>query len=271
VLAASAWGAASGVHAGQPLRVASYGNNPPWSTLDDGKPGGFEIELVLDLCRRLDVACTILVWNWGDLIPALNRGDVDLVVSALAVTPERERLIGFSRPYAVISGLFATRSDSPLTDIVTLSQIDLADRTPQVEATLAVLRRNLARKRIGVQGDSVNERFLRQELDGTAEIVVYGPETDIYTELLAGRLDAILDTGAAAQDKIGLVNGKGVPLKQFGPMLTGGIYDVGTSFGFRKDDDALRIRFDQALAEAKADGTASRLAVRWFGYNASAP
>ncbi|HEY0419364.1 MAG TPA: hypothetical protein VGC80_07575, partial [Acetobacteraceae bacterium] len=63
-LAGSVWFAVGAARADATLRIGNIGNHPPWSSLEDGKPGGFEIELVRDLCRRLDVTCSVLSWRW---------------------------------------------------------------------------------------------------------------------------------------------------------------------------------------------------------------
>lgn len=47
--------------------------------------------------------------NWTDMIGMLVRGQVDLAVSKLALTEERNEILPFSYPYPVVGITFATR------------------------------------------------------------------------------------------------------------------------------------------------------------------
>lgn len=61
--------------------------------------------LATDLGTRLEI---VRLTN-AERIPALEAGTVDVVVSSLAITPEREQVIGFSIPYARLYVVLAGR------------------------------------------------------------------------------------------------------------------------------------------------------------------
>lgn len=97
------------------VRIVTEGGFLPWNyTKPDGTLAGFEIELANDLCRRMQVKCTITAQSFDSLIPALNAGKFDAIIDDVAITAKREEVIAFSRPYASLCYTFATSSDSDL-------------------------------------------------------------------------------------------------------------------------------------------------------------
>ncbi len=72
----------------------------PWLTRDgEGKPIGFEVDVAHDLADGLGVEVEFVETPFRDLIGVLTAGEVDLIVSALSITPERARRVLFSDPY----------------------------------------------------------------------------------------------------------------------------------------------------------------------------
>jgi octopine/nopaline transport system substrate-binding protein len=52
-----------------------------------------------------------------------------------------------------------------------------------------------------------------------------------------------------------------------GPRFQGGFLGAGSSVGLRKGDIGLKQKFDEAIAAAKADGTTTKLSMKWFGFD----
>lgn len=85
---------------GGTLRVGAV-HQPPWVILDPegGPPGGSEAELTAELARRLDAE---LEWRTGgetQLMQALQKFELDLVIGGITTeSPYREE-VGFTAPY----------------------------------------------------------------------------------------------------------------------------------------------------------------------------
>ncbi|WP_353556876.1 transporter substrate-binding domain-containing protein [Paraburkholderia terrae] len=63
-------------------------------------PEGFSVDLWNEIARRLHVQFTwTTVPTRADLLPAIQRGDADVAIAAITMTPEREKLVDFSLPY----------------------------------------------------------------------------------------------------------------------------------------------------------------------------
>ena len=83
------------------LRVVT-GPIPPFVIVKDGVLTGFSIDLWNALARRLDVKFSLAELgprSHVEQLQAVQRGDADVAVSAIAMTADRERLVDFSMPY----------------------------------------------------------------------------------------------------------------------------------------------------------------------------
>ena len=263
--------AAGAARAEDVIRIGTYRHYPPWTISDAaGTITGFEIDLIHDLCKRMGVRCPIVTVDWEKVYDELDAGTYDAYVGCMTVTPERAKRVAFSQPYALTPEYFATAIGNELTTLLTLNRLDLDRMKPEEEASLKTLIEALRGKRIGVHVDTVYETFAKQYLTGISEVRIYHAETVKYADMVHGKLDAILDGGAALHEFILAKDSGGSSLTLFGPALIGGPFGHGVGVAMRLGNEGLRQRFDAAIAAAKADGTLSRLALTWFGYNAAA-
>jgi octopine/nopaline transport system substrate-binding protein len=257
--------------AGETIHIGTYRHYPPWTITDEsGKISGFEIDLIDELCRRMDARCEIVTVDWERVFEDLEAKTYDAYIGCMTITDERALRVAFTQPYALTPEYFATTANSDLTTLLTLNRLDLDRLNPEEQATLKTLIAALNGKRVGVHVNTVYETFAKQFLEKVADVRVYHAETEKYSDMIHGRLDAILDGGAALHEFILSREGGGEPLTLFGPALTGGPFGHGVGIALNRSNTALRDRLDIALAAAKADGTLARLALTWFGYNAAA-
>jgi ABC-type amino acid transport substrate-binding protein len=71
----------------------------PWTRVVDGRPAGPEARLIEDFAAELNAQIEWTVGSESDLLAALERRDLDLVVGGLTDdTPWRDR-IGLTEPY----------------------------------------------------------------------------------------------------------------------------------------------------------------------------
>ncbi|WKY46433.1 transporter substrate-binding domain-containing protein [Eubacteriaceae bacterium ES3] len=85
----------------EPLIVGMELAYPPFETKDDaGNPSGVSVDLAYALGEYLGRPVEIENINWDGLIPSLQTGKVDVVISSMTITDEREEVVDFSVPYA---------------------------------------------------------------------------------------------------------------------------------------------------------------------------
>jgi octopine/nopaline transport system substrate-binding protein len=252
------------------IKIATEGDYPPWNYKDaSGNLVGFEIELAKELCTRMNAACEIIPQKWRGIIKGLNAGKYDAIMAAMSITADRKKFVKFSRNYAGTPNVFVVRKDHPLANFHSdLTQLTLNDISPAEQAALDAIFKAFKGKIIGVQVATTHAKFADQYMGDRAEIRIYDFQHTIDLELYQGRLDAVIGDFAYWLPLIKSEQGK--DYKIVGPHMTGGPFGEGVGVAVRKKDQDLADKFSRAIEEAIKDGTIKKLAVQWFGYDASA-
>jgi octopine/nopaline transport system substrate-binding protein len=249
---------------GPVLRIATEGAFKPWNyTEPNGDLAGFEIDLTHDLCTRMKRTCEIVAQDWDGIIPALNAGKYDAIIAAMSITEERKKAIAFSNPYVGTYHSFLVKQDLAKALGAESKPINLDNDSAEAQSAVKTVADAMSGKVIGVQVASTNEAFTKAFLDGKAQVSSYKTIEQIELDYLAGRVDAILGDLTVLQTESKNPDFAGSVIA--GPVFTGGVLGKGVGVGLRKDDNALRDAFNTAIASAAADGTISKLSIKWFG------
>src|SRR5881296_2939891 len=86
----------------------------PYTFPDPRNPAkiiGFEVDLANALAARMGQRSRFVQNQWDGLVPGLERGEYDVVINGLEITPERAEKIHFSIPYFYSTLTITTRSD----------------------------------------------------------------------------------------------------------------------------------------------------------------
>ncbi|WP_339775069.1 transporter substrate-binding domain-containing protein [uncultured Thalassospira sp.] len=245
------------------VTITLEGAYAPWnSTNPDGSLGGFEPELADYLCDHMKVECTLVASDWDSMITSLNAGKFDVVMDALSITPEREKVIAFSIPYANTHAAFAAPVESEYAkaigtgDIVKMAP-DYSGGKEQIEE----MRKAFKGATIGIQAATVYAKFIYDNFKDVATIREYktGAERDL--DLQTGRIDLgfddttnLLASFKTAEEEMAIT----------GPEIAGNVFGTGEGLGLRKEDTDLKAMFDDAIKAALADGTVKKLSMKWF-------
>ncbi len=122
------------------LVVGMVGDMPPLNmTAQDGRIIGFEPDLAASMAKSMGVKLKIETMDFPDLLPALEKGDVDMIVSGMTITPKRNLTVAFAGPY-YISG------KSMLTKTETLANIENASDLNNPQTRLAALENSTSQE-----------------------------------------------------------------------------------------------------------------------------
>jgi polar amino acid transport system substrate-binding protein len=208
---------------------------------DPQKVIGFEVELADAIAEHLSrrmgatVKAEFYQYDWGSLIAGLNRGDFDVIISGLEMTPENEAQVEFTRPYYIYHQQLVVRRDE--------TQIEsLRDCRERPMATLA---------------GSAADRLM--QASGVRTIEGFDGQVEPFIELELGRVDAVL-LDAPIATYYAKTNPK---LKFVGPPIGRGEYGIAT----RKEDGDLKLAFDLALSELMSSGRMQSIYRRWHLWN----
>ncbi|MFW6298100.1 MAG: transporter substrate-binding domain-containing protein [Bacillota bacterium] len=81
------------------LRVGMDLSYPPFETEEDGDPEGISVDVAHELGEYLDRDVEIVDTGFGQLIPSLNSGEIDIVIGSMSITDERDESVDFTDPY----------------------------------------------------------------------------------------------------------------------------------------------------------------------------
>lgn len=96
---------------------------PPWVMRGkDGQLIGAEIDMGRRLAADMGLKPEFGEYEWKQLIPALNNGEIDIIVSGMGIKPNRALKVNFSRPYGdagigLVANTAKTKDISGLDDL----------------------------------------------------------------------------------------------------------------------------------------------------------
>lgn len=208
-------------------------SNAPYAFADPSDQNtliGFEKEIIDSVAKRIGRAARLVQNDWEALIPGLDRGLYDVVMNGLEITPEHQVAVDFSIPYYTTFEQLTVRAGDPYRSLD-----------------------DLRGRKVGTLKASLGERILQAA--GDLVVVGYDEETDAYSDLANGRVDAVLLDYpialyyAAPNQALRLV-GEPIGRIRYGIAL-------------RKGDSALRQQIDQALTAVMQEGELRRILERW--------
>ena len=249
------------------IKIGTEGAYPPWNSKDaSGKLIGFEVELAWTLCRYIGSQCEIVEQDWDGMIPALIMRKFDAIMAGMSITAERQKAISFSQGYADEVASLAVMKGSSLEGMETSEGINLGKKTGAVKKDLKTLTAALAGKTVCVQTATIHQNFLESGDVGKVNVRTYKTQDEVNLDLAAGRCDAALAAAVAFSD---YAEKSGKPVVLVGPTFSGGAFGNGVGVGIRKDDTQLLNAFNKAINQARKNGDISRIAIKWFGFDAS--
>ena len=217
------------------LKVAVPEDYPPFGSVGpDMKPQGYDIDTAALLAKSMNVKLELVPVNSANRIPYLQTGKVDLVISSLGKTPDREKVIDFSSAYApYYQGVFGPA------DIKVAGPADLTGKT--VGATRGAL------EEIGLTQMAPNATIKRFE-DNNATIAAF----------LSGQVQLI----AAGNIVAAAILAKNPPRRPEPKFV---IKNSPCFVGMNKSEPRLQQKVNAAIAQAKQDGTLNTMSKKWFG------
>ena len=152
----------------------------PWAIpAKRGGHVGYDIDLGVKLAKDMGVRADFKVYEWKDIIPALENGDVDMIAGGIVVTPQRALRITFTQPIAQSGAGMATNTHMTK-DVQALPELNDPDI---VIATVT---------------NTFSEGVARSIFD-KAEIHSHSSKDDAEKEILEGRAHAYISSLPAVQ------------------------------------------------------------------------
>ncbi|MBR4876160.1 MAG: ABC transporter substrate-binding protein [Rhodocyclaceae bacterium] len=223
------------------LRIATEGAYAPFNFIDaSGKPGGFDVDLVLALCEKMQAECEIVTQDWDGIIPGLQARRYDAISASMSITPERQKVVAFTKPiYKNLLAFVAAKGKAFPTD-----------------------KDALKGKTLGAQRATIAAQYLEDKLGDVVNVKLYATQDSAYLDLAAGRLDGLVSDKFPAYGWLQTDAGKGFEFKGEDIPL-----DDHIGIALRKDDKELMERFNKAIDDVLADGTYQKINEKYFPFS----
>ncbi len=211
---------------------------PPFEYNKEGRIVGFDIDVARELATEAGFALEIQDIDFSALIPSLQSGRIDFVMSGMTINEERKRNIDFSEPYYQSSFAMIISKESTVSD-----------------------GKDVDGKKIGVQLGSTMEKFAKEQskIHPKMEVVSLSRNPVLIQELKANRLDGVIVEEVQASEFIKF----NPTLKSIGISWAG----EGYAIAFPKHSpkgNLLKSQLNQALEKLQRTGKLAELKKKWL-------
>ncbi|NIE97035.1 transporter substrate-binding domain-containing protein [Acinetobacter sp. Tr-809] len=106
------------------VRIGVFSDKPPFGYLDaQGKNQGFDVEIAKHVAKDLlgdENKVQFVLTEAANRVEYLKANKVDIIFANFTVTPEREQVVDFAKPYLKVALGVVSPKDKPITDIAQL-------------------------------------------------------------------------------------------------------------------------------------------------------
>src|SRR5215510_5594104 len=225
------------------LVVATEDDFRPFEFIKDGKPTGFDDELIEELRKYAPFAVKQEILPWTGLLAGVSTGKYDIAITAAIITKERRQSLDFTSPIADATHYYVKRK----TDASIKAIKDLSGKTVGVQAGSALLGRL-----------PELETMLKDGGGKLGKVVEYTSYPEAYQDLALGRTDYVVNT---------IINLKTLVAEKpnvfaIGQPVSGKSFPA---WAVKKGNSELLAYVNEFIAKQKASGKFAELQKKWFG------
>jgi len=226
------------VAAEKPLVVGMELQYPPFEMSDkQGKPTGVSVDLAYALGKYLNRKVVIENIAWDGLIPSLKTKKVDLIISSMTITKQRQKTIDFSIPYAQSNLAILTNPSSGVKSITDLNQKG---------------------KKVAVKKGTTGHIYAGKYLTN-ADLLIFDKENAAVLEVIQGKADGFLYDQLTIYKNWNKHQKSTIALLE--PFQKTPEY---WGIAIKKGNTELKNRVDAFIKKAKSDGTFDKLSKKYL-------
>lgn len=214
----------------QKITVGLSADYPPFEFKQGEKIVGFDVDFAKAIAKELGVDIEIKDMSFASLLNSLNQGEIDVIISSMTSTEERQKSFDFSSPYHFDELAILHKSDKPITEQAIDGKI------------------------IACQMGSAMHAWLNKHTTKT-KIVPMDVATQMAEALKAGHVDGVLIDAIQAKEFI--KNSKDLAFSVVGRSQDG-------SSVLMKKGSQLLNKINTAILKLKQNGTLDALEKKWI-------
>jgi polar amino acid transport system substrate-binding protein len=211
---------------------------PPFESMNGNVAEGFDVDLLTAMAKEAGINTVVFKTEIFDtLIPTLKAGGkFDVIASGMTIKAERQVEIDFTNPYFDSNQSVAMKVGGKYT-----APADLKG------------------KKVGVQSGTTGESWANENLKPAgAKIVPFKDAVQAFSALQAGNVDAVINDLPVSAE---VVKDPSKGLAIIAQIPTGEQY----GFGVSKENPALLVALNTALAKVRTSGEYDTIFTKWFG------
>ncbi|MGY4761364.1 ABC transporter substrate-binding protein [Paenibacillus caseinilyticus] len=131
---------------------------------------GFDIEIAKEIAKDLGVTLEMKDMKFEGLLPALEAGNIDFIISGMTPTPERQKSVDFTKIYYTAVQRVVVRAD----DKAKYTTVD-----------------SLKGQKVGAQKGATQETIVKEQMPGS-EVKAIGKITDLIMEMKTKKIEALV-------------------------------------------------------------------------------
>ena len=225
------------------LQIALEGTFPPFDyKAPSGDLEGYDVDVAKAVAAKLGVKPVFVTTEWSGIIAGLQAGRYDVIVNQVSISPERQKALDFSPPYTYSTAQLIQRKD----DTRQFKSLD-----------------DLKGHKLGVSlGSNYND--MAKSVPGI-DVKTYPGAPEYLRDLASNRIDAALNDRLMLAY---LMKTSNLPLRE-GANVGDSQDEMGIPF--KKGNPKFAKAIADAIDSLKADGTLSKISIKWFGIDVSKP
>jgi len=228
--------ALEGIQKSKLIKIAIPTDFPPYGFVGiDMQPQGLDIDMANYIAQKMNVKVELLPVTSANRIAYLQTKKADLVISTLGKNPDREKVIDFTSAYSpFFQAVFASK---------TLSIKSFNDLTG---------------KSVAVTRGAMEDQELTKVAPAGLDIKRFEDNNATVSAFVAGQTQSIATGASVAANMIQRNPQLGAEYKLL-------LKDSPNFIGIAKGEDALRLKVNAIIADAKKSGDIEKMAQKWLG------
>ncbi|WP_017754414.1 basic amino acid ABC transporter substrate-binding protein [Calidifontibacillus oryziterrae] len=222
------------------LLVGTDAAYPPFENIEAGEIVGFDVDLITAVMEQAGYEFEIQHTGWEPLFQMVTNGSVDVGISAITITEDRQKTYDFSTPYFEASQMILVPEGSDVKNYQ-----DLKDKV------------------IGVQNGTTGD-FKAQELLGekSTDIKKYETTPLAIMAMINGESEAVIADNVVVQEYVANNPDAKVVAIEDPDSFESEYYGL----MFKKGNDSLREELSTAVQTVIDNGKYAEIYKQWFGY-----
>jgi polar amino acid transport system substrate-binding protein len=220
------------------IKVGVSADNPPMIFQKDGRFVGIEADNAKAVSGIIGQELKFVDMPFNKLIPALQAGEIDVIMSAMTITPERSAQVLFTAPYVDVGQMAITTTEK-------VSRF----------ANAWSLHRDGVR--VGVEPGTTGAAYVEKELK-QAQVKNYDNAAAAFAGLRNNEIDVYIHD-APTSWQLATSNNNSDLISLYQPLTKEQL-----AWAVRKDDTRMADLLNKALQSMQSNGTLRYILNRWI-------